>query len=285
MTGCVLAFLREALKGRLTSDMRIDRNGVERFRRLTLGHQFAHESALLTQRLRDSVIAELQKDFYRVAIFGGHLVDRESESYSLAFEMARLLGEESIDALYGGGPGVMEAVPSGIGESGGSSIAISVSMGFVDQTNTEMHHLEFTSANYGERLEWFYGLAADCVCLDGGFGTNLEGNYFLQISQKAELAHRLDRNLTESGRPRRDLLYTANPWVSLGHVPKVVYVGEMWKPQQIQLEAFIAAGTIRPEDAELAIFVKSPAEALDVLQLRRASWRERLVASGRVPRN
>ncbi len=265
--------------------MRIDRDGAERFRRLTLGHQFAHESALLTQRLRDSVIAELQKDFYRVAIFGGHLVDRESVSYSVAIEMARLLGEESIDALYGGGPGVMEAVPNGIRESGGGSIAISVSMGFVDQVNTEMHHLEFSSANYGERLDWFYGLAADCVCLDGGFGTNLEGNYFLQISQKVQLAHNLRENSGESASPGREFLYTANPWVALGHVPKVLYVGRIWESQRVQLEAFVEAGTIRPEDAELAIFVDAPKAALAVLQSRRAEWRERLVSSGRVPRN
>ncbi len=265
--------------------MRIDRDGAERFRRLTLGHQFAHESALLTQRLRDSVIAELQTDFYRGAIFGGHLVDRESVSYSVAIEMARLLGEESIDALYGGGPGVMEAVPNGIDESGGSSIAISVSMGFVDQENTEMHNLEFSSANYGERLDWFYGLAADCVCLDGGFGTDLEGSYFLQISQKAQLAHGRKNGVTECGAPGREFLYTANPWVALGHIPKVVYVGQMWESRRRQLETFIEAGTIRPEDAELAVFVDTPEAALEVLQSRRAEWREKVVASGRVPRN
>lgn len=262
-----------------------DQNGAERFRRLTLGHQFAHESSLLAQRLRDSVIAELQKDFYRVAVFGGHMVARESASYSAALEMARLLGEESIDALYGGGPGVMEAVPSGIGQSGGSSIAISVSMGFVDQENTELHNLEFSSANYGERLDWFYGLAADCVCLDGGFGTDLEGSYFLQISQKALLAHNRHNGSAECGAPGREFLYTANPWVALGHIPKVVYVGQMWEPQRVQLEAFVTAGTIRPEDAELAVFVDNPQAALEVLQSRRVEWREKVVASGRVPRN
>ena len=265
--------------------MRLDKNGRERFQRLTLGHQFSHESALLTQRLRDSVIAELQKDFYRVAIFGGHLIARESTPYSVAFEMARLLGEESIDVLYGGGPGVMEAVPNGIADAGGSSIAISVSMGFVDQENTEMHNLELSSANYGERLDWFYGLAADCVCLDGGYGTNLEGNYFLQISQKAQLAHSLQEDLAGSESPGREFLYTANPWVALGHVPRVVYVGRMWEPQRVQLETFVEAGTIRPEDAALAIFVDGPEAALEVLQSRRDEWRRRLVASGRDPRN
>ena len=263
-----------------------ENGGRERFRRLSLGHQFAHESALLAQRLRDHVIGELQKAFYRVAIFGGHMVRPGSDSYRNALTMARLLACENIDGLYGGGPGVMEAVPLAINETGGNALAISVSMGFVDQRNTRMHHIEFASANYGERLDWFYGLAADCVCLDGGFGAGLEGAYFLQVSQKALLAHRIHREEGKPGFPARDFLYTSNPWVAVGYVPKVVYVGRAWEPQRLQIERYVELGTIRPEDAELAVFVETPEQALAVLiERREKEWRPRILAADREPRN
>ena len=261
-------------------------NGRERFRRLSLGHHFAHESSLLTQRLRDHVIGELQKAYYRVAIFGGHLIEPGTGSYNEAFEMAQLLAEADIDALYGGGPGVMEAVPRAIEETGGNTLAISVSMGFVDQVNTALHHIEFASANYGERLDWFYGLAADCVCLDGGFGTGLEGNYFLQVSQKAQRAHQLHREAGKLGFPSREFLYSSNPWVAVGYVPKVVYVGSIWDPQQAQLEKYLELGTIRQEDADLAVFVDTPGDALEFLKRRRdEEWRPTIKAMGRKPRN
>ncbi len=263
-----------------------DKEPNERFRRLVVGHQFAHDAALLTQRLRDHVIGELQKAYYRVAVVGGHLVRPSSPSYGAAFEMARLLAENHIDALYGGGPGVMEAVPRALEETGGNALAISISMGFVDQVNTGLHHLEFASASFGERLDWFYGLAADCVCLDGGFGTALEGTYFLQISQKALAAHLLHRKAKKPGLPAREFLYSANPWIAAGYIPKVIYVGPTWEPQRRQIDEFLRLGTIRPEDAELAVFVDTPEDACRLLNERREKeWRPMVKTLGRTPRN
>jgi uncharacterized protein (TIGR00725 family) len=60
----------------------------------------------------------------QISVIGSSRCDESSESWQLAEEVGRLLGEAGVTVVCGGGPGVMEAVARGASGAGGTVIGI-----------------------------------------------------------------------------------------------------------------------------------------------------------------
>src|SRR3990167_4061590 len=122
---------------------------------------------------------KIEKEHFRVAIFGSARVNQKDENYRLVFQLAKLLGSEGIDIVTGGGPGTMEAA------NAGHKLDISHSYGLLIKLPREQRanaHLdvkkEFTK--FSERLHEFMKLSNAVVVAPGGIGTTLEFFYTLQ---------------------------------------------------------------------------------------------------------
>ncbi len=245
-------------------------------------------------------VAHTQDPFFRVSLFGGHQVRKETEAYEAGLHMARLLDAERMDILHGGGPGIMEA--AGINVTNGSpvgkgipTISIAVQLGFVDQLQLDRHHLSFQALGFEDRLKIFYMLSGGGICMKGCKGTKLEAAYFEQISQKVAIAHRAARSkagitdpeefLPTEGLPEEQYLYTPHPFARLGYIPKIYYVGEHWAPQREQDQIFHDADLLRAEDQALSVFVKTPEEAIAGLSNDRLKFRQILRHYGIEPLN
>ena len=64
----------------------------------------------------DELKEELNKDRFRVAIFGSARLKEDSPEYYQVFNLARLIASAEIDLVTGGGPGLMEAASKGFHE-------------------------------------------------------------------------------------------------------------------------------------------------------------------------
>ena len=129
---------------------------------------------------------KIEKEHFRVAIFGSARVGKKDENYRLVFQLAKLLGSEGIDIVTGGGPGTMEAANAG--HKVGDKLNISHSYGLLIKLPKEQRanaHLdvkkEFTK--FSERLHEFMKLSNAVVVAPGGVGTTLEFFYTLQLVQ------------------------------------------------------------------------------------------------------
>ena len=258
------------------------------FLRLRQAHATWLKSAKIDLAQRKAVI-EQQDPFFRAALFGRHYQGNGS-SYALTEALARALYEAEIDVLHGGGPENMHAAgaPAKDARVGGGAIVISVELGMVDQTLSGMANLSLSTHDFGDRLSLFYDLSAIGICTEGGRGTALEGDYFLQISAKAGIAWQVAREkAAQAGpdakveRPDQRFLYCANPWVAMGYIPPVIYLGrKFWEGTRIQHETFLAEGTIKEPDYNNVYFVDTVDEVMEIVVKRRELFRAILAENG-----
>ncbi len=123
---------------------------------------------------------------YRVTIFGSARIKQGDPRWALVYSIAKLLAEEGIDIVTGGGPGLMEAASAGhhVGrkEKGLQSIGLRIALPFEEK---ESFHLdikqEFT--RFSDRLDKFMELSHAVIVAPGGIGTMLELFYAWQLVQ------------------------------------------------------------------------------------------------------
>ena len=162
------------------------------------------------QRL-ERILAELERGFAvlagvrrGVSIFGSARIPPDHPHYALARETARLLGEEGLAIITGGGPGLMEAANRGAQDAGATSVGLNIELPFEQDANgfqdIELHfHYFFT------RKVMFVRYANAYVVFPGGFGTLdelFEALVLIQTQQDPRLPRRAGR-LRVLGRPRR----------------------------------------------------------------------------------
>lgn len=155
--------------------------------RLTLLRERAH--------LIEMELSELTNRHFRVCIFGSARIKPEDEVYQLTKQVAFLLGEEGIDVLTGGGPGLMEAANLGVREgkiasgSKSRSFGISIDLGKREEGNEHLdikhHHRKFSS-----RLDDFMRLSNAIIVMPGGIGTVLELFFSWQLLQVNHMSER-----------------------------------------------------------------------------------------------
>lgn len=190
----------------------------------------------------EDILAKLspeQIDHFRVAIFGSARTKPEEIAYKDAYCLSKKLGEDHIDVITGGGPGIMQAAnqghsagdPNGLSQSIGLTIQLpwESSNAFLDQ---KQHFQKFSN-----RLDTFMKLSNVVVVMPGGIGTCLELFYTWQL-------------------------------VQVGHICTIpiILVGDMWKDLLIWIEKdLLAQGMISPADMKRVVCVDTCDEAYSLI--------------------
>ncbi len=139
----------------------------------------------------DTLLTEMETDFYRVCIFGSARIREDSPIYKQVEVLAEVLSRSGVDIVTGGGPGLMEAANRGAkaGSKGAWSIGLPIQLPFESDANSHLdvksHHKRFSS-----RLDEFMRITHAVVVVPGGIGTVLEMFYTWQLMQVAHIRPR-----------------------------------------------------------------------------------------------
>lgn len=134
----------------------------------------------------EAELQKLEKDRFRVCIFGSARTRPEEPVYQTVYETARMLAELNIDIVTGGGPGLMEAANRGVFEAEGSlSQSIGLPIELPRSQELANRHLDIKSEHkrFSSRLDEFMRLSHAVIVAPGGIGTLLELVYVWQLIQ------------------------------------------------------------------------------------------------------
>lgn len=203
----------------------------------------------------DTLLTEMETDFYRVCIFGSARIGEDSPIYQQVEVLAEALASSGVDIVTGGGPGLMEAANRGArsGSSKGSrSIGLPIQLPFESDANSHLdvksHHKRFSS-----RLDEFMRISHAVIVVPGGIGTVLEMFYTWQLMQVAHI------------RPRPLILYSSdNSWEAL----------IKWTQDYP-----IKNNLISPKDMEMIKIVRSVEEIMAILKPDIAKFKAEIIRS------
>ena len=134
---------------------------------------------------------ELNKDDFRIAIFGSARIQREDDVYQDTTKLAQKLASEGVDIVSGGGPGLMEAANLGQVLSKNpntDSIGLTIELPFENSGNKYLN-VKKHFQKFSNRLDHFMELSNAVVVMPGGIGTCLEFFYTLQLTQVKHICH------------------------------------------------------------------------------------------------
>jgi uncharacterized protein (TIGR00730 family) len=169
-----------------------------------------------------------------VTVYGSARFKEGHIYYELARSMGKALAENGFTVITGGGPGVMEAANRGAKEGGGTSLGCNIILPFEQKLNPYIDiKVEFEF--FFTRKVILRKNSVAYVLMPGGFGTMDEIFEVLTLIQTGKLPPR--------------------PVVCLGK--------DYWKHLGTFLrETMLHAGTISPEDLNLALVTDDIAEAV-----------------------
>lgn len=105
-----------------------------------------------------------------VSVFGSARTPPTDRWYQEAERCGRLLAENELHLLTGGGPGIMEAANKGAYEAGGISVGLNISLPMEQDPNPYQTH-EITFKYFFCRKVMFVKYARGFIIFPGGFGT------------------------------------------------------------------------------------------------------------------
>ncbi len=105
-----------------------------------------------------------------VTVFGGARLDESNRYYREAQLLGKLLGEESIPVITGGGPGIMEGANRGCYATPTPSIGLNIDLPF-EQTPNPYQDIALDFRYFFVRKYLFVKHAVGFVIFPGGFGT------------------------------------------------------------------------------------------------------------------
>ena len=105
-----------------------------------------------------------------VSMFGSARTSEDHPHYKLAYETAKLLGENKYDIITGGGPGIMEAGNRGAFDANAGSIGLCIELPFEQKTNPYVKE-ELKFRYFFARKVMFLKYAKAVIIFPGGFGT------------------------------------------------------------------------------------------------------------------
>ncbi|MEM3113050.1 MAG: LOG family protein [Candidatus Pacearchaeota archaeon] len=182
----------------------------------------------------------LKEEHFRVTIFGSARIERNDPIYRNVFQLAKMIGERGIDLVTGGGPGIMEAATLGHKTGSKKTKAHSIGLGIKlphEQKFNEYVGYKKEFNRFSSRLDNFMLLSNIVVVAPGGVGTLLELFYTWQLMQVRHICH----------------------------IP-IILLGDDWKGLLEWLkESPLKKGFFNKEDYELLFLVKSPSEAINVI--------------------
>ncbi len=104
------------------------------------------------------------------SIFGSARIKEDHKDYRKARTLGKMLADNGITVLTGGGPGVMEAANRGAMEAGGGSVGLNIELPFEQKPNPYAKKL-ITFNYFFVRKVMLVKYASAFVIFPGGFGT------------------------------------------------------------------------------------------------------------------
>jgi uncharacterized protein (TIGR00730 family) len=151
-------------------------------------------------------------EHFHVCIFGSARISEDDPAYRLVNELSRMIAEEGLDVVTGGGPGLMEAANKGHKEGrvdvDTHSIGLNIKIPGEQEPNA---HLDIKKefSRFSERLDNFMLLSNVVVVAPGGVGTLLELFYAWQLVQ---VEHICDTPIILLGEMWPDLIDWIEKW-------------------------------------------------------------------------
>ncbi len=119
-----------------------------------------------------------------VTVFGSARTKSDNPYYEIAYELGRLLAQEGLSVITGGGPGIMEATNKGAKEIGGASAGVGVELPFEASNNAYIDpDKNITFRYFFVRKLMFLKYSQAFVAFPGGLGTLDELFEALTLSQ------------------------------------------------------------------------------------------------------
>jgi uncharacterized protein (TIGR00730 family) len=172
-----------------------------------------------------------------VSIFGSARASLDDPVYQAAVETARLLAEDGLVIITGGGPGIMEAGNKGAQLGGGLSVGLNIELPFEQGTNRYVK-IPINFHYFFVRKTMFVKYAQAFVIFPGGFGT-------------------------------LDELFEALTLVQTGKIynfPIILFGSAYWAGLLDWLrDTVLADGKISPADLDLLVVTDSPEEVRDLI--------------------
>ncbi|MGI5917649.1 MAG: TIGR00730 family Rossman fold protein [Anaerolineae bacterium] len=172
-----------------------------------------------------------------VTIFGSARTKEDDPMYQATVETARLLAEEGLAIITGGGPGIMEAGNRGAQMGGGISVGLNIELPFEQGTNPYVD-ISIDFHYFFVRKTMFLKYAQAFVIFPGGFGTLDELFESLTLIQTNKITH----------------------------FPVILFGSEYWEGLLNWLrDTTLARGNISPEDLDHFVVTDSPKEVRDLI--------------------
>ncbi len=191
-----------------------------------------------------------EKQYFRVAIFGSSRIQTEDEHYTQVRELARQLSYIGCDIVTGGGPGLMMAANEGARRGAyryhTRSFGLTILLPLEEQPNPFLDQVS-SHKTFFSRLHQFIRLSHAYVVVEGGIGTTLEATMVLQLLQ-----------------------------VGVMHDRALIFVGPMWQGLKDWLrDEVVARGLANPGDLDIAHWVATVEEAIEIVRTERNRFIER----------
>jgi len=129
---------------------------------------------------------KINKDHFRVAIFGSARLKKNDPRYKLVYNLAKAIAKENMDVVSGGGPGLMNAASKGHHAGRGNNHIHSVGLTIkLPMEQKDGFHLDIKEDfdRFSGRLDKFMKLSNVVIVAPGGVGTALEFFYTWQLIQ------------------------------------------------------------------------------------------------------
>ncbi|MBT3836494.1 LOG family protein [Candidatus Woesearchaeota archaeon] len=129
---------------------------------------------------------KINKNHFRVAIFGSARLKKNDSRYKLVHNLAKAIAKENMDVVSGGGPGLMDAASKGHHAGRGKEDIHSVGLTIkLPMEQVDGYHLDIKEDfdRFSGRLDKFMKLSNVVVVAPGGVGTALEFFYTWQLIQ------------------------------------------------------------------------------------------------------
>lgn len=123
-----------------------------------------------------------------VSIFGSARLKEGSPSYEGARATSKILAENGLVVITGGGPGIMEAGNRGAAEGGGLSVGLNIELP-MEQVSNPYHNLSMEFRYFFVRKLMFVKYSIGYIIFPGGFGTMDEMFEALTLSQTGKIKH------------------------------------------------------------------------------------------------
>ena len=150
---------------------------------------------VLSRKSKPTKKHSINKNHFRVAIFGSARLKPNHPAYKLVYQLAKSVAKENIDLITGGGPGLMDAASKGHhagrkikgkNQNDIHSIGLTIKL---PHEQYDGYHLDIKKdfAKFSNRLDNFMKLSNVVVVAPGGIGTVLEFFYTWQLLQVKQL--------------------------------------------------------------------------------------------------